>query len=469
MKKTGKTDFPIEAILAVSGGADSVYLLDNYRKGSRRILVGHFDHAARGSASERDRRFVETLCSKWGVSIEVGESRTGGPNTHSRSSGRTPPGFEEKARTMRYAFLRNLMARWNAGKIIVAHTADDQIETVLMRILEGAGIAGLKGIPRRTREGVERPILDVWREDILKYVKKHRIPYRVDRSNFDTRFERNWIRQILIPLLEKRYGKSIKKRLFALGERFREIDLFLEDMARKWIGRNIRLEKPAKGKAGGDTPFRFRRKPFGKLPSELRIRILQILCFEKAQVSPNERLLRSMDRMLLSGGPSAGLAIGRGSTLSCRYENARWTPARSGSRIRIEQPVRMEKPGRYELGRTAIRWEEKRGGMRPSTIRKGTAGEKAALFDAAEIRLPLTVRPLRYGDRIRPFGMEAEKKVKEILIERKIPREERWGRPVVCDRSGRILWIPGVLRSAHEPVLPGARRTILLVVADRNA
>lgn len=466
MKKTGKTEIPIEAVLAVSGGADSVYLLYRYRKGARRVLVGHFDHAARGIASERDRRFVEALCNKWGVSIEVGESRTGGPNSHSRSSGRTPPGFEEKARTMRYTFLRNLMARWNAGKIIVAHTADDQIETVLMRILEGAGIAGLKGIPRRTRDGVERPILDDWREDILKYLKKHRIPYRVDRSNFDTRFERNWIRQVLIPLLETRYGKSVKKRLFALGERFREIDLFLEDMARKWIGRSIRREK---GAEGGNAPFLFRRKPFGKLPSELRIRILQILCFEKAQVSPNERLLRSMDRMLLSGGPSAGLDIGKGSTLSCLYENARWTPARSGSRIRIEKAVRMAEPGRYELGRTAIRWEEKTGGMRPSAIRKGTVGEKAALFDAAGIRLPLTVRPLRYGDRIRPLGMEAEKKVKEILIERKIPREERWGRAVVCDGSGRILWIPGVLRSAHAPVLPGARRTILLVVSHRYA
>jgi len=91
------------------------------------------------------------------------------------------------------------------------------------------------------------------------------------------------------------------------------------------------------------------------------------------------------------------------------------------------------------------------------------------VFDAAALRLPLTVRPLRAGDRIRPFGGSAggnardgEKKVKEILIDRKIPRDERWGRLVVCDAEGAILWIPGVLRSAHAPVTPDTRKTALL-------
>jgi tRNA(Ile)-lysidine synthase len=78
-----------------------------------------------------------------------------------------------------------------------------------MRILEGSGITGLKVIPRNTEDGIERPLLDTWREDILNYLHKHKVPYRVDKSNFDTRFERNWVRHVLIPLLEKRYGKSV--------------------------------------------------------------------------------------------------------------------------------------------------------------------------------------------------------------------------------------------------------------------
>ena len=98
-----------------------------------------------------------------------------------------------------------------------------------------------------------------------------------------------------------------------------------------------------------------------------------------------------------------------------------------------------------------------------------TAKGDAEVFDEAGLTLPLTVRPLRAGDRIRPFGREAggnardgEKKVKEILIDRKIPRDDRWGRPVVCDAEGAILWIPGVLRSARAPVTTETRKTALL-------
>ena len=152
---------------------------------------------------------------------------------------RFPAGFEKKAREIRYRFLRDLSEKVGATSIALAHTADDQVETILMRIFEGAGIGGLKGIPRETADGIVRPILDVWKEEILDDLKKRKIPYRIDRSNVDTRFERNWVRHVLIPLLEKRYGKAVKKRIFTLGERFRELDDYLEAEAGRWIRKNI--------------------------------------------------------------------------------------------------------------------------------------------------------------------------------------------------------------------------------------
>ena len=105
----------------------------------------------------------------------------------------------------------------------------------------------------------------------------------------------------------------------------------------------------------------------------------------------------------------------------------------------------------------------------PARAKRLAAEGDAEVFDATGLTLPLTVRPLRAGDRIRPFGGSAGrnardggKKVKEILIDRKIPLDDRWGRPVVCDAEGAILWIPGVLRSAHAPVTPETRKTALL-------
>jgi tRNA(Ile)-lysidine synthase len=376
------------------------------------------------------------------------------------------PAFEERARNLRYSFLRGMQADIGAGKILLAHTADDQLETVLMRVFEGAGVTGLKGIPRRTADGIERPMLDTWREEILAYLHKHKIPYRVDKSNFDTRFERNWIRHVLIPLLEKRYGKSVKKRIFALGERFREIDEFIETVSGQWMKRNLKKSAnggpgTSQGKSTAGGWMHFPRKSFEKLPSALRKKILQIVCFERVGVAPNERLLESMDRLIVSGGASARLNVGKGAVLRNRY---------SESILEIEagkpQPASSRKPEKL-FNAPALRMEEK-GKIPAASLKLLSKGERAAVFDRGEILFPLTVRPLRAGDRIRPFGLPAEKKVKEILIDRKVPREERWSRPVVSDAKGTILWIPGVVRSAHAPVTADTSRTVVLRLEFRD-
>ncbi len=430
-------------ILAVSGGPDSVFLVTRYRKEFPSLILGHMNHRARGEESEEDQRFVERLGRDMDLRVEVGKG--GGISIVS--------GFEQDARSARYSFLKELKEKHGAEKILLAHTADDQVETILMRFFEGAGIAGLKGIPRETKDGVIRPLLGTWRDDILEVLRKKKIPYRVDRSNFDTRFERNWIRHVLIPLLEKRYGKEVKKRIFTLGERFREFDEFLGTAARRWIKRNIKGEKPGgRGRAaegtGGEDRLKFRRKPYVERPAALRKRILQIACFERVGISPNERLLESMDRLLVSGGPSSRLKIGKGAVLRTRYGEAilevagQWGPP--------VQVLKMETGGKIPQ----------------AALEKMTKGERTAVFDADAMALPVAVRPLRAGDRIQPFGLDAEKKVKEILIDRKVPREERWGRPVICDPGGRILWIPGVIRSAIAPITRSTKRTVILHLGE---
>jgi tRNA(Ile)-lysidine synthase len=508
LTKKKKTNMERTRIAAVSGGPDSMYLVERRLKGLPSLLLAHFNHGARGKESDDDQKFVETRSRCLGVSLSVGTgspvSRTGRISRKGR--GRDEAGFERKARQERYAFLRDLKRKYGAEKIVMGHTADDQVETILMRVMEGAGITGLKGIPRQTAE-IERPLLDTWREEILGYLRKHKIPYRVDRTNRDIRYERNWVRHVLLPLLERRYGKAVKKRIFTLGERFREIDAYLEENARNWIAKGTVLQVPKGGeeKRGSAAVAReqvtFSRKAFAALPTVLRIKIVQILCFEWIGTEPNERLLASMDRLIVSGRPSARLNIGRGAVLRCRYGEAilslpvpgesdgnkyprsgqaeKRKRERSGREIdgksrkmtgAGEPVVPMEGPGRYgwmaggdpaSVSPRSILWEEK-GKTAPSRIRRLAEGELRAVFDGGVVARPLFIRSLRAGDRIRPFGRAGEKKAKEVLIDRKVPREERWGRPVVCDAKGEILWIPGVVRSAHAPVTPLTRRTIVL-------
>ncbi len=453
-------------VAAVSGGPDSVYLLLGRlaREKGIRIVVGHVNYGTRGAESAKDQKMVETIGRNNRYKTEILVSGT---------RGNFPAGFEKKAREIRYRFLRDLSGKVGAEAIALAHTADDQVETILMRVFEGAGITGLKGIPRASKDGIVRPILDVWKEEILDYLKKRKIPYRIDRSNVDIRFERNWVRHVLIPLLEKRYGKAVKKRIFTLGERFRELDDYLEGEAGRWIRRNVKMHK--------EGAFVFRRKPFSALPSVLRVRILQRICFDRLGVGPNERLLKAMDGNVSNGGPSAKVNVGKGWQLANRYEEAFFVPGESGkdrksaaSPLGKKAPTSLAAPGEVKIplgqeGRIVTFAWEAQGKGSPAQAKRLAAKGDAEVFDAAGLALPLMVRPLRPGDRIRPFGAGAggnardgEKKVKEILIDRKIPRDDRWGRPVLCDAEGAILWIPGVLRSSHAPVTLGTRKTALL-------
>jgi len=500
-------------VAAVSGGPDSVYLLRvlSTIKGMR-IVVGHVNYGMRGIDSVKDQKLVEkigknnrfetiihALCQA--ADREVPKDARGNRRSF-------PSGFEKKAREVRYRFLKDLSEKVGASAIALAHTADDQVETILMRVFEGAGIGGLKGIPREAEGGIVRPILDIWKEDILRYLKKKKIPYRIDRSNSDTRFERNWVRHVLIPLLEKRYGKAVKKRIFTLGERFRELDDYIETEAGRWIGRNVkalsrrkrrpRTNRKEKGERFGRTDtsgFVFPRETFSALPSVLRMKVLQRICFDRLGVAPNERLLKVMDTNISDGGPSAGVNAGKRWKLINRYEetfflqgengrnrkSAGVTHGRKPSRaeaISIDRPgslpVLIPAPGEYKIplgrqGRSVTFFWESNGERTPAQAKRLAAKGDAEMFDAAGLALPLTVRSLRAGDRIRPFGVgtgrnakDGEKKVKEILIDRKVPREERWGRPVVCDAAGAILWIPGVLRSAHAPVTQATRKAAIL-------
>ncbi|MCL5965826.1 MAG: tRNA lysidine(34) synthetase TilS [Deltaproteobacteria bacterium] len=474
----GKGPGKHKVVVAVSGGPDSVWLLHRALEEYDDVVVAHVNHGARGGASDEDERFVKRMAEERGLPVRILRVRNGGQDR---------PGFEERARRTRYAYLRKLKNRENAGAILAGHTADDQVETILMRVFRGAGISGLKGIPRDSEEGIVRPLLDTWREEVLASLRRRAIPHRQDESNADTRFERNWVRHVVIPLLERRYGKSVKKRIFALGERFREIDEFLSEAAGRWLKRNAKASPAGTKKAAGafhrvEAEPRgsvvFPRKAFAKLPSLVRMKVLQVLCFERAGIAPNERLLKSMDRLIVSGGPSAALSLGGGATLERRYEEAvfrkrgeergsrgaRTSPATTGATATLRETAVIRGPGVSPLRDGRVIVIRECGSPSGAGLRLRTKMEAAAYFDPEALAWPVRVRPLRAGDRIFPFGMDGEKKVKEVLIDRKVPRTERWGRPVVCDGRGRIIWIPGVIRSAWAPVGREARGALLFEI-----
>lgn len=210
----------LTVLVAVSGGADSVALLRGLAEirltGPGRLVGAHFNHGLRGAESEADERFVVELCQSLGLECEVGRADAG------QLSATGADGLEAAARTARYAFLQAAAERLGARYVVTAHTADDQAETILHRIVRGAGLAGLAGMPRFRPLGqavtLLRPLLGLRRSDVTAYLAGLGQPYREDSTNADAGYTRNRIRHELLPQLARQYNPQVVEALLRLGQ-----------------------------------------------------------------------------------------------------------------------------------------------------------------------------------------------------------------------------------------------------------
>lgn len=217
-------------VVAVSGGPDSVALLRTLHTvkqsagGAGELIVSHYNHRLRGGDSDADAAWVASLCESLGVQCEVGAAPRPGADTS-----------EQSARDARYAFLRAVAERVGARYLVTGHTADDQVETVLMRLLRGTGIAGLAGVPAQRALGdsltVVRPLLACTRSQVVDELERLGQPYRVDATNADPRFTRNRVRHTLLPLLRDQFGDDVPQALQRLAEQASEAQAVVRDAA----------------------------------------------------------------------------------------------------------------------------------------------------------------------------------------------------------------------------------------------
>lgn len=192
-------------VLGISGGPDSVCLLDIFDKLSKKydfeLHIVHVNYNLRGKDSKKDELFVKDLAKKYKIAINVLSSRK-----------KNKGNLENNLRKIRYDYFEKIRKKLKFDIIAVAHNQDDQAETVLMRIIRGAGLNGLSAMKAKNGK-ITRPLLSISRKEILDYLKKNKLKYRIDKSNTNTKFTRNAVRHKLIPFLEKNFNFSIKKTL----------------------------------------------------------------------------------------------------------------------------------------------------------------------------------------------------------------------------------------------------------------
>lgn len=423
-----------ERILAgVSGGPDSTALLAALvRAGTRRgltVVAGHVDHGLRGDESRADRRAVEALAGRLGVPCHaVRVTIEGGAN------------LESRARQARQRALLEIADAVGASRIALAHTEDDQVETVLLRLLRGAGRRGL-GAMRPVRGRFWRPLLAVTRADVRRFLADEGLVAAVDRTNADLRHARNRLRRLVVPLLEREFNPRLGAAVGALAARLRDEDDFLRNAAAVRASRHRQGDALAAAVAG--EPPALARRIVGAWLGRRTGRT--------APAAMIERVLALAEGT--RGGnvavPGPGRVVREGDLLVHRPGRA---PGEVAFSAAVEPGATVEGPdGAWRLGVSAVRPRE------PDDL--AGLSSRVARFDAAGLTLPLVVRSPAPGDRIRIPGV-GTRKLQDVLVDAKVPRERRSAVAVLVDGRGTVLWVGGVARSALARIDAGTTRVI---------
>lgn len=430
-------------IAAVSGGADSVVLLHALHglRGRLGMELGaaHLDHGLRGGEGREDAAFVMDYASSLGLSCVAERADVA---AYCRENGCS---IERGAREVRYGYLKRVLQDQDGASVATGHTADDQAETVLMRLLRGSGSSGLSAI-RPVRDGwIIRPLLDVTAGEVAAYVMKHGLPYRTDRTNENQDILRNRVRHHLVPLLQREYNPHIVRGLTRLADVTRgeaeyldgEATAFLADHARHEDGKILRLDLDAWA---------------GSAPALQRVLVRRLV----RTLGGNEERLRfdQVDdaRAWIGRGPA-----GRIQELPCGIRMERrmselvlcrglLTPFR----LNLKVPGKVEVPGTN----LSIQVSEESAESAPD------ATAHRAVFDAAAVRRSWTVRSREQGDRMSPFGLAGHKSLKKLFNEWDVPRLMRDRVPVVTDGS-QILWVAGY-RQSNEGLVTGKTRRVMV-------
>jgi tRNA(Ile)-lysidine synthase len=410
----GASDTPL--VLGLSGGPDSVALLDVLvrlrEEQPLRVVAAHLDHGLRVGSSA-DREFCEELCQLRGVELVCGRAPV------RERAVRDGGGLEEAGRSERYAFLRQVKAETSAGFILVAHTRDDQAETVLMRLVRGSGSSGLAGMRARSGD-LLRPFLEVSREEILEHLRTHGIPFREDPTNADPLFLRNRIRHELIPYLEHRFNPRIREGLARTASLLAEEDDLLVAEAR------ARVAAP-----GADGVVRLSRKALLDAPAALARRMVRAALEEAGGLrgisSRHVESIRSLARSPFPSGRQLPLPGGRKAVFSFGEILLAASGEVTGPfLLPLPVPGRVVAPGGRTF--TAVTHD----GSPVSNLWEGVVTLREGEG--------LVVRSPRPGDRVRLGGRA--RKLRRVLMDRKVPREFRDAYPVVASGE-EVLFVPG--------------------------
>jgi len=418
-------------IVGVSAGVDSMvllHLLNEFRqKFELSLIIAHIHHGLRPVESEKEAEFVEKESVRLGLPFEYRQFNV---KEFQKSGGLS---LQDAARRLRFQFFHELLRKYGGGKIALGHNADDQVETVLLRLLRGSGLKGLKGM-LPIREGrIIRPLLEVWREEIEGFALAHSIPYLVDSSNLKSDYLRNRLRLNLIPLIEKNYQHGFRQTLLRTSTLLRNENDFIERETEEVYNEIVHEV---------ENGLTFKFSSYQSLHPALQWRVI-LRALDRMDCQSNTDEGEGLDvnlicRKLSQPPASFLLELSHGLSLEKRYD---MILLRNGG-IKTIPPFEVELPVHrrthiQEIGREIV--VEERDWNKSQPVDESS---NVAFLDYEQLHLPLRMRNFRPGDRFQPLGTKGTQKLKEFFIDHKIPKFERPNIPLLISGE-RIVWVVG--------------------------
>lgn len=445
-------------LLGVSGGSDSIGLLYALNAIKERfdlkIYVAHLDHMIRKKDSLQDKAFVEAVCRRlklpfYSASVDI-----------ARISKEKKVSLEQAGRDERYRFFFEVAKELGIKTIALAHTLDDQVETIFMRLIRGCGLLGLGGIPivRRTKGfKIIRPLILITKAEVIKYLKKKRINFRNDITNLDTRFFRNKVRHRLIPYIRRYFGYSAIKNIANTGMIIQPDYEFILRYATKRLRRYLKEIEDGYIldmdfiKEDVSLQRMFFRLTIEKLQGALnRIDYTHWLGFNS--------LLECKKDMWSYDLPGDIIVKKMGSKL--KFQRKRIQPKDKGFTADLRFiKEKLNIPGILHL-------RDKSGVIKAELVEqvpnfRYKSSHYVEYFDLEKLILPLLIRFRRPSDRMVPLGMRNKKRLKEIFIDEKISLHKRDRTPIVLS-GDKVIWVCGVKRSNSALVGPNTKKIVKL-------
>jgi len=430
-------------LAAVSGGADSMALMHLLHRSGVPCAVAYFDHHTRQGASTEDGHFVAEAARALGQPFYLGGADI------AAVAGASGESFEMAARRARYAFFLDTARAHGYTTIATGHHADDQAETVLLRLLRGTSPAGLAGIPSTREEGgvhIIRPLLEFTRVEIRAWLETEGVPWREDATNAETDALRNRVRHELLPLLARDFNPGIAAALNRVATLQRMDNALLDKLAAS-----------AQNEID-DGASRVTRAAFRALDPALQFRSLA----DRIRGVGGEGDFETVSRAVafVADGPAGKqIDLGNGTALFLSADHAVFAPraAEKQDTIRLAIPGTASGFGRHFQVRCLD------GLPQEPLATYCHAGRQ--VFDADALTAPLVIRHRHEGDRIRPLGMEGTRKLKELFNDRGLTRPER-DQQLVVESGGEIIWVPGHTVSRETAVTENTRRYVELIVEN---